>query len=91
MAESVVQMHLELQQLGPVPTALRSLFHAHCLLVKDLFQTLSLTLPTQLHDVPSGRHDGRRHRLTSSVLPCSLSPDSVESPGQRSRDLTYST
>lgn len=66
MAERVAQMLLELWKLGAVPTAPRSLFHAHCLL-KNLFLTLSLTLPTQLHDVPSGQHDGRRHRRSQAL------------------------
>ena len=37
MIESVVQMPLELQQLGAVPAALGSLFHAHHPLVQSLF------------------------------------------------------
>jgi len=43
--ESIVQTLLELQQLGAVTTALRSLFHAHHPLVKNLFLTSNLTLP----------------------------------------------
>jgi len=37
MSENIVQMLLELQQLGARPTALQSLFHAHHPLVQSLF------------------------------------------------------
>jgi len=46
MSESAVQTLCELQQLSTVPTALRSLFHAHCSFVKNLSLTSSLTLPS---------------------------------------------
>lgn len=45
MSENTVQIYPELQQLRVVITALRSLCHAHHLLVKNLFLTPSLTTP----------------------------------------------
>lgn len=45
MSESIIQMLLDLQQLGALPTALSSLFHAHCSVGQSPFLTLSQTLP----------------------------------------------
>lgn len=49
MSERVVQGFLEVQQLGATTTALGSLCHAHCPLLKNLFLTPRLTPQTQLH------------------------------------------
>jgi len=45
MSECSIQMVLGLWQLSATTPALGSLFHAHCLLVKNLFLTSNLTLP----------------------------------------------
>ena len=45
MSEGIVQMLLELWQLGVILSALGSLFLVQCPLVKNLFLTLNLTLP----------------------------------------------
>jgi len=45
MPESIVQTLLELQQLETMTTALGSLFHAHCSVVKNLFLMPIVTLP----------------------------------------------
>jgi len=45
MAESTVQILLELCQLSAVTTALGSLFHAHCPLAKNLYLISNLNLP----------------------------------------------
>lgn len=44
LSESVVQTLFEFQQLGAMHTALQSLFHAHCPVVKKIFSIPSLTL-----------------------------------------------
>ena len=61
-SESDIQMLLELRQLGAVPSALGSPFHAHCPLVQHLFLTPSCLSLTQLHAIPLGPVRSLEHK-----------------------------
>lgn len=53
--DGIIQMLLELHQLGAVTAALQSLFHASCLTVNNFFLTLNPNLPLmQFHAIPLG-------------------------------------
>ena len=61
-------MLLELRQLGAVPSALGSPFHAHCPLVQHLFLTPSCLSLTKLLAIPLGPVRSVEHKLYGQQL-----------------------